>query len=349
MNHRERVISAIKHMEVDRPPYDFWAEPATMERLFRFVGHRDLEKLLQDFDVDIRHIEADMPKEKDCGGFYQNFWGERYIYKENEWGYVREDMPGALSKAHCMKDLIDFDWPSPDMFDYKNLVGLCNQHQDYAIMYGFADIWERPALVRGMENALLDLVLNPDWVHFMARKYTDFYKEDYTRAFKASRGKIDIFLLMSDLGSQMGPLISINMFNEFVAPYLKEITDHVHNMGAYIMYHSCGMIQPFIEHLIEIGIDILDPIQPVHEKMKPENLIQKFGNRICFHGGIDIQYLLPFGTPLEVMAEVKHYCDILSKKGGYICAPAHLFQPDIPPENIISFYNPSLLIKYRNT
>lgn len=205
-------------------------------------------------------------------------------------------------------------------------------------MYGFADVWQRPALVRGMENGLVDLVLNPEWVHFLARKFTDFYKDDYTRAFKASGKKIDIFYVISDLASQNGPLISMDMFNEFVAPYLKEMTDHIHNLGAYIMFHSCGAVHPFINRLIEIGIDILDPIQPVHPEMKPENLAKNFGGRICFHGGIDIQYLLPFGTQNEVKDEVRRYAGILGKNGGYICCPSHLFQPDIPPENIFAFY-----------
>jgi len=338
MNSKERVIAAIKHRSVDRAPYDFWAEKSALERIYQTVQHKDFEKLLKDLNVDIRHIEAIMPEEKNCGTFYQNYWGERYIYKQTPWGAVREDMPGALSNAETIDDLKNFDWPSVTMFDYSNIKNLCEAYDGYAIMYGFADVWQRPALVRGMENALLDFILNPDWVHFLSRKFTDFYKEDYTRAFKASKGRIDIFLIFSDLGGQNGPLISPDMFNEFVAPYLKELTDHIHNLGAYVMFHSCGMIYPFIERLIEIGIDILDPIQPVAPKMKPENLSKRFGGRMCFHGGIDIQNLLPCGSPQEVEEEVRHYAGVFGKEGGYICCPAHLFQPDIPPENVFAFY-----------
>lgn len=338
MNSRERVIAAIRHQNVDRTPYDFWAEKAALERIYQTVQHRDFEKLLKDLSVDIRHIEAVMPEEKHFRTFYQNFWGERYIYKQTQWGPVREDMPGALSEARTMDDIKNFDWPSVDMFDYSGIKTLCDAHEEYAIMYGFADVWQRSALIRGMENALLDFILNPDWIHFLSKKFTDFYKEDYTRAFKASRGRIDIFLIISDLGGQSGPLISLNMFNEFVAPYIKELSDHIHNLGSYVMFHSCGMIYPFIERLIEIGIDILDPIQPVSSEMKPENLSMRFGDKICFHGGIDIQNILPYGTPVEVQEEVRHYASVFGKGGGYICCPAHLFQPDIPPENIFAFY-----------
>ena len=111
------------------------------------------------------------------------------------------------------------------------------------------------------------------------------------------------------------------------------------------MYHSCGMVFPFIERLIEIGIDILDPIQPVGPEMTPERLKEQFAGRLCFHGGIDAQQLLPHGTPAQVQAGVQHYLDVFGDGGGYVCAPAHLFQPDVPPENIEAFYAVSSGVK----
>lgn len=339
MNSRERVIAAIKNQGVDRTPYDFWAENATLERLYDAVGHRDFERLLNDLHVDIRHIDAVTPEAKNRGSFYQNYWGERFVYKQTPWGPVREDLPGALHSVLSLEEIKNFTWPSVDQFDYANLRTLCEMHRDYAIMYGFADIWQRPALVRGMENALLDLVLHPDWSHYLSRKFTDFYIADYSRAHQASGGRIDIFLIISDLGGQQGPLISLKMFDEFVAPYLQELTDHIHHLGAYVMFHSCGMIFPLIERLIAIGIDILDPIQPVSESMRPESLRAKFKNKICFHGGIDIQNVLPYGTPADVAREVRKYAEAFGGDGGYICCPAHLWQPDVPPQNIVAFYN----------
>ena len=185
----------------------------------------------------------------------------------------------------------------------------------------------------------MDLISNPEWTHYLSRKFTDFYKEDYFRAQKASGGNIDIFLVISDLGGQEGPMISLEMFDEFIAPYLKELVDRIHDLGAYAMFHSCGMVFPFIERFIDLGLDILDPIQPIGEEMSPENLAKSFKGKICFHGGIDIQYVLPHGTLEEVQDEVKHYSEVLGEEGGYICCPAHLFQPDTPPENIIAFYD----------
>jgi uroporphyrinogen decarboxylase len=163
-------------------------------------------------------------------------------------------------------------------------------------------------------------------------------KEDYTRAAEATDGRIDLYLLISDLGSQHGPLISVDMFREFVAPYLREMVVCIHNLGGKVLYHSCGMIQPLIPALIESGIDVLDPIQPVGPGMSPDQLKAEFGDRLCFHGGIDMQHLLRRGSAEEVRKEVRRYCDVLGRGGGYILGPAHLFQPDVPPENILAVY-----------
>jgi uroporphyrinogen decarboxylase len=182
------------------------------------------------------------------------------------------------------------------------------------------------------------LVERPHWVHFLCRKFTDFYLEDYTRAAELTRGRIDLYLLISDLGSQHGPLISTAMFREFVEPYLSEMIARIHQLGGRVLFHSCGAIAPLIPELIRLGVDILDPIQPAGPAMQPERLKAEFGSRLCFHGGIDMQELLPRGSPAQVAAEVGRYCDVLGAGGGYILAPAHFFQPDVPPENILAVY-----------
>ncbi len=339
MTPRERVLAALDHAQPDRTPRDFWAEPPTWKRLLAYVGHDDPDRLLAELGVDVRHLEATGPPERTLGdGLYENSWGERYVYRPTPWGPMREDAPGALADARSLVDLERFDWPTPDMFDYTPLAGQCRRWKGHALLYGFADVWQRPALVRGWEGMFLDMVERPEWVHFLGRKFTDFYKEDYTRAAEATGGRIDLYLLISDLGSQQGPLISLSMFRRFVVPYLKEMADCIHGLGAKVLYHSCGAIRPFIPELIRLGADILDPIQPIGPEMAPERLKDEFGDRLCFHGGIDMQHLLPRGTAEEVRAEVHRYCETLGNGGGYILGPAHLFQVDVPPENILAVY-----------
>jgi uroporphyrinogen decarboxylase len=338
MNSRDRVLTALNHQSPDRVPRNFWAEPPTWNRLFQYVGHNNKERLLSDLEIDIRSLEVPGPTDKQLdNGVFQNLWGERYVYQSTPWGPMREDITGALSEATAFDDLVNFPWASPDEFDYSSLPEQCKHWNDYALLYGFADIWERPALVRGLQNMFIDMVDRPDWVHFLSRKFTDFYKEDYTRAAEMTKGRIDLFLLISDLGSQRGPLISKRMFREFIAPYIKEMCDLIHDLGAKVLFHSCGSIRPLIPDLIELGVDILDPIQPVCD-MTPETLKTEFGEKLCFHGGIDMQRLLPQRTPEEVRAEANRYESVLGKEGGYILAPAHLFQPDVPPENVFAVY-----------
>jgi uroporphyrinogen decarboxylase len=336
---RERVLAAAALEQPDRTPCDFWAEECTWNRLLAHVGHGDRERLLQDLTVDVRHLDLAAPVERAIGdGVYQNFWGERYIYRDTPWGKMREDVHGALAAAASFDELERFAWPTPDVFDYSSLAGQCRRWEPYALLYGFADVWQRPGLVRGWEGMFLDMAERPDWVHFLGRRFTDFYREDYTRAAEATGGRIDLYLLISDLGSQAGPLISLPMFREFVAPYLKEMIDLIHGLGGRVLYHSCGRIGRFIPDLIALGVDILDPIQPVGPEMAPERLKADFGDRLCFHGGMDMQRLLPTGTPEQVRAEARRYSATLGAGGGYILAPAHLFQPDVPPENILAVY-----------
>ncbi len=339
MTSRERVLAAIAHRQPDQLPCDFWAEEPTWRRLLEHVGHGDRDRLLDDLEVDVRHLKATTPAERELGdGIFQNMWGERYIYQPTPWGPMREDVRGALSDANSLDDLTSFPWPRPDQNDYSGLAEQCRRWEDRALLYGFADIWQRPGLVRGWEGMFVDMLERPDWVHFLSRTFTDYYKQDYTRAAEATNGRIDLYLVISDLGSQAGPLISVDMFRAFVAPYVREMADCIHGLGGKVLYHSCGSIQPFIPELIAAGIDVLDPIQPTGPTMYPEQLKPAFGSQLCFHGGIDMQHLLTHGTPEQVAAEVRRYRDVLGTGGGYILGPTHLFQPDIPPENILAVY-----------
>ena len=118
MNGKERVLAAIAREETDRVPYNFRAEAVTLEKLFRNTEYKDADSLQDALGSDMRHIDAIIPPEKKIGGVYQNYWGERYVYKDSEYGPVREDMTGALAGAQTFDDLKNFDWPKNDDFDY---------------------------------------------------------------------------------------------------------------------------------------------------------------------------------------------------------------------------------------
>jgi uroporphyrinogen decarboxylase len=338
MTFRERVLAALAFERPDRTPRDFWAEPPTWNRLLAHYGHTDRERALCDLGIDLRHLDAVAPPEREVRpGIFRNMWGEQYRYVETGWGPMRDDVKGALAGAQAA-DLERFDWPRVDDLDHSLLRAQCDQHADHALIYGSADIWQRPALVRGWEEMFLDMVERPDWVHALCDRFCEFYLEDYTRAAEVTGGRIDLYLLISDLGSQTGPLISPTMFRGFVAPYIRRMAERIHGLGGRVLFHSCGAMRVFIEDLVSLGVDVLDPIQPLSPGMSPESLQADFGGQIAFHGGLDMQRLLPRGTPEEVRAEARRYCEILGANGGYILSPAHLFQPDVPPANIVAMY-----------
>ncbi len=337
MTKRERVLAAIADKKTDRTCYSFRAENVTCEKLYRRLGFHDYDRLIDYLNPDVLLVDARFPAEKNLGGFYQNCWGERYVYKQTPFGPVREDIEGALASAKSLDEIKSFDWPKNDDVDYSHLKSRIERHPDMAVHYGSADVWQRPGLVRGMQNFLVDMLLNPEICHFMSDYFTTFYIEEYTRAQEATDGRIDIFTVYSDLGSQRAPLISQELFDEFVYPYVRRMADAVHALNGKLFFHSCGMVFPFIDRLIEAGVDILDPIQPCADEMQPENLAARFGGRVCFHGGIDVQTVLSMGTPADVRANVQRYKKAF-ENCGYICAPSHFLQVDTPVENILALY-----------
>lgn len=337
MNSKERVLATIKCQATDRVPTDFQAEAPTLENIYGHIGSRDLDSLLDELDVDIRHADAVWPADTQCDGYYQNPWGERFTVKQTRFGPVHEHIQGPLAHATTLEELKNFEWPTVDMLDYSGLAPFCAKHEGRAIAYGFADFWIRPSMVRGIENFLEDLLLRPDFCHYLADLFTTFYIEDYRRAFKASGGKIDYFKVYTDLGTQCAPLISKKTFGEFVKPYIQRFSDAVHEMSASLFFHSCGMIRPFMNELIEAGVDIINPIQPCTPAMDPESLNSEFAGKVCFHGGISVQGVLSTGTPDEVRQEVKRYKEAFGNRGYIVCA-SHFYQVDDPPENIFAVY-----------
>jgi len=154
----------------------------------------------------------------------------------------------------------------------------------------------------------------------------------------AAQGCIDLFRIGDDVGTQRGPLISPAMFREFIAPRLRLLVDLAHSHDTRVMFHSCGSITAFIDALIEIGVDILDPLQVSAANMDPTQIKGEYGSRICLHGSIDTQYVLPQGSPQEVAENVKRMIDILGSGGGFILAPCHVLQTDVPSENVCAMY-----------
>ncbi len=345
MTSRERVLTAISRKQPDRTPADYKAEPEVNERLLSHLGLADYESLLKALEIDIRRVNPRQVARfnRDLGdGVFEDYWGIRSVHLKAARGGYDMHVRTPLWDAESVEDLAAHDWPWPDIFDYSVMKPQRDAWGDYLVMYEGADLFTRPSILRNMENLMLDLVLRPEMVHFLLDKFTAFYCEDVTRAFEATGGGIELYCEWSDFGTQRGLQMSVAMFREFIAPYLKRLIDVVHSGGARFMLHSCGAVRDLIPDFLELGVDVLDPIQVAAAGMEPAALKRDFGDRLAFHGGICTQHTLPFGSPDEVRQAVRDRVATLGRGGGYIIASSHDISADTPTENILAMYEPSL-------
>lgn len=189
---------------------------------------------------------------------------------------------------------------------------------------------------------MLDLALRPDWARAIMDRVQAYLFERTRRILVAGGGRIDMVEYNDDVGSQRGLLLSPSMWRERLKPRMRQFVQLCRSFGAKVRYHSCGGIRPIIPDLIEIGVDVLNPIQTQATDMDPRGLKAEFGSRITLNGGIDTQNLLPYATRRQVYDAVSSLLDDLGRDGGYILAPSHVFQGDVPVENVLAVYAAAL-------
>lgn len=347
MNSKERVLDAVSHKETDRIPADYWATEEVTESLIEYFGLKDYDSLLEKLQIDMRYIFPPYigPELKTFpDGSKEDIWKIRRDPVYNEVCYA------PLSGASTVEDLDKYTWPSPDWYDYSKIPEMCEKYNNYAIVVcdertNRTTVLHAGIYLCGMEKVMTDFYINPELVNEMFKRVSEFYLEVNRRIFEAAKGKIDIILIGDDFGTQEALLLSPKMLNDFIYPYLKKYFDLAHQYNVKVMFHSCGAIREIIPDLIDLGVDILNPIQVRAKGMVPEELKERFGKQLCFHGGIDVQKTLPFGSTEDVKKEVEDRIRVLGAGGGYILAPTHNFQPGTPVENIITMYETALGIK----
>jgi uroporphyrinogen decarboxylase len=182
------------------------------------------------------------------------------------------------------------------------------------------------------------MIINPDMVHYALDKLFDLAYENTRRIYEQIPGKILLSYVAEDMGGQNALLFSPQHIREFLLPRMKRMMDLVHEGGAFVFHHNDGNCRRIIPEMVDIGIDVLNPIQWRSQGMEREGLKQDFGDRIIFHGAMDNQYTLPFGTVEEVRQEVEDNLRILGAGGGYILAPCHNIQAVGPAENVVAMY-----------
>lgn len=291
---------------VDRPPilYDLWVG----NNLFH-NNEEEREKWFSRYPRDIEDVFLNIPDLLHAPADDPNY----------RWtGMDRESM---AEKGLDARVLIE-EWDSAEgekffeTFPNPEYPGLIPEKKPSGERYTIARWWyglfERHWSVRGMENALMDFYLYPEEVHKLYRRLTDFYLRIMERACQAM--DIDGFFVSDDLGTQKSAFFSLEIFREFFRPYYKEIFDRAHKLGTHFWLHTCGNIEAFLPDFIEIGLDVIHPIQKY--TMDEKKIAGLYGDKICILAGFDVQQTIPYGTPEEVRAEVRSLLDAYQRKDG---------------------------------
>lgn len=339
MNSRERVLLALEHKEPDRVPTFYRGISPLADWILEIVDIAPyiFFKPQKDFE----------PREENGVVFDELGIGRKRI------GPHLEMVHHPLAGSNDLKSLEDYQWPDP--LDKTRVYGMRESIIEWqkrgkitAIMTswgGSTGIFECSWYMTGMEKFLVAIYENPKFVEALLDKMLELHKGLVENILIEVGDIIDIVCTGDDLATQKNLLISPQWYRNVLKPRQKELINHIRRFTrAKIYYHSCGNIMPLVEDLIEIGIDILDPIQP--KALDTVQLKERFGERLVFFGGIDEQEVLPFGTPKDVRKEVRKRFRELGKGGGLILGPAHWIQPDTPKENIIAMYEEILKCIY---
>jgi uroporphyrinogen decarboxylase len=353
LNSRQRFEAACRHSSSDRPPVDYLAGRTLDERLRCHLGVSTETELLDVLGADLYYLSVrDISQNESSRRIYRGPalpsddrervcpFGIRYLRGQYEWKFgADEAIGGALERAESPREVLAHSWPKPEWFDVSALEEECEANHRRIIVSGFwTAIFGNAYRLHGFERLLMNMALKPELVRTIVRCLTDFYLELNEHLFSALKGKIDLFFFGNDFGTQNGLLISEAMWVDFFKEEYRKIVALAHAHGLKVMVHSCGSILELIPHLIELGVDILDPVQTTAAGMDAGRLKRDFGERIVFHGAVDTQGILPRATPEEVTAHVSELAGTLGAGGGYIMAPCNNIQADTPVENAVAMY-----------
>jgi uroporphyrinogen decarboxylase len=279
---------------------------------------------------------------------FNDIWSTHSYRMETAVGSYEGFKTWPLSEATTVEELAKHPWPKPDWWDFSPLQGIMqrmDEHEQYHIRFRVGSVFEIGWQLRGLQEFMMDFIENPALPIYIMDRLTEIYLENLRRvleADKANGGRLDMVYFYDDVATQQSLMVSKKMWREYVRPHHVKIIELAHQYGKPVMYHTDGSVYQMIQEFIDMGIDLLNPLQPDAKDMDLQRIKDEFGDKICFHGGVDIMRTLPKGKPEQVQAEVKNRVNVLGKNGGYILCSSHHIQPDTPIENVIAMYNPKL-------
>ncbi|MDZ7342582.1 MAG: methyltransferase [candidate division KSB1 bacterium] len=360
MDSRQRFKLAMTHQNSDRPPIDIGATtltsmtPRCQDRLRQFLGFSGAPELTNS-GVDERILEWAGTDFRSVGGIIDlpsphskvisptimvDCWG---VHRKKVGPYA--EISHSPLKGASSDDLAHFQWPEPRVDDellarwerdartlaQENRYVIIGEHPVYGIL-------ELGCWMCGYDDFLMRLAGDPDFVRRFFDKVLDIQMQVIEQYYAVLGPYLDLTMSGDDFGMQLGPLLSPKMFDELIAPYFSaRIRRTKELMKGYFWHHSCGSVFALLDRLIACGVDILNPVQCSASSMEPQLLKATFGQRLVFWGGVDVQQFLPFATMDEVQQHITELIAIMGRDGGYVIAPAHNMQDDIPPENIVTW------------
>ncbi len=342
MTPKERWQAVLQSEKPDRIPMDYWSTPEATDKLMRHLGAASVRELYEKLHIDkvimvgpqLIGNTAGPLADKDTDVF-----GCRSRLVDYGAGVYNEIVYHPLARYNSVDEIeADYHWPQHDWWDYSGIADQIKGWEEYPIQGGGSEPFLTYKSLRGMEQAYMDLILNPEMVHYCLDKLFDLAYVRTQRIYEQLPGKVMLSYVAEDLGGQTGLLFSPGQIREFLLPRMKRMMDLAHENGVYVFHHTDGAARDIIPDLIETGIDILNPIQWRCPGMEREGLKRDFGHRLVFHGAVDNQYTLAFGTVDEVRQEVRDNIRLLGEGGGYIIAPCHNIQAVSPPENVVALY-----------
>ena len=343
MTSKERVRCAIGHKQPDRIPVNFEAMGYVKDKIVKEHGMSGYEDIYELYEVDIRdcspdYIGPDLKSWRENGRkVTETVYGCTMV--ECESGGEKHNVVHTypFGEDTTVDEILNFNWSNPDWFDYESVKRKCAQYNDKALQFGHEGPFQVSTFLMSMETLFEKMILEPDVAHALYDRYVQFELEYYERILIAGDGQIDILRPHDDYGTQQGLLFSVPMWEDYFLENTRKLTELAHRYGAFYQQHSCGAVREIIPSLIKAGVDILEPLQKVNG-MEIDGLKQDFGTQICFHGGIDTQFVLPHSTPEQVEEETRRYIDVLGKDGGYILMASQCFESDVPVANIDAVY-----------
>jgi uroporphyrinogen decarboxylase len=275
-------------------------------------------------------------------GTSRDIWGHVIRIVHNPTGAYEEYAVSPLAAAASVADLQQHPWPEPDWWDFSPLRGLLARYdaqEEYHLRFRTGSVFEVAWQLRGMQDFLMDMVNQPEIPQYIMERLTDVYVENTRRVLELAGDRLDMIYFYDDVATQQSLMISARMWRRMIKPLHQRIIDAAKAFGKPVMYHCDGALRPLIPELIDMGVDVLNPVQADAAGMDPQALKDEFGDRLSFHGGIDIIKTLPRGTTEDVKAEVAARARVLGRDGGYVLASSHHIQSDTPLENVFAMYD----------